>query len=62
MSLQNWLAEGRLKNHTTSKDELRQLFAVYRRDMTDAQMEELSDDASGLPRHTMPHSWLLEPL
>ena len=44
MSLQNWLAEGRLKNHTTSKDELRQLFAVYRRDMTDAQMEELSDD------------------
>ena len=44
MSLQDWLAEGRLKSHTTSKAELRQLFAVYQRDMADAQMEELSDD------------------
>lgn len=44
MSLQDWLAEGRLKSHTTSNSELRQIFAVYQRDMTDAQMEELSDD------------------
>jgi hypothetical protein len=44
MSLQNWLTEGRLKSHTTSKTELHQLLAVYQRDMTDAQMEELSTD------------------
>jgi len=44
MSLEDWLNEGRLKTHTTSQKEIEQLFAVFERDMTDAQTENLSDD------------------
>ncbi len=44
MSLQDWLNEGRLKTHTTSQKEIEQLFAVFERDMADAQAENLSDD------------------
>ncbi len=44
MSLQDWLNEGRLKTHTTSQKEIEQLFAVFERDMTDAQAENLSTD------------------
>ena len=44
MSLQDWLNEGRLKTHNTSREEIDQLFAVFERDMADAQTEGLSDD------------------
>lgn len=44
MSLQDWLNEGRLKTHTTSQKEITQLFAVFERDMVDAQAENLSAD------------------
>ena len=44
MSLQDWLNEGRLKTHKTSRKEIEQLFAVFERDMADAQAEGLSDD------------------
>ena len=44
MSLQDWLNEGRLKTHTTSQKEIEQLFAVFERDMADAQAENLSTD------------------
>ena len=42
MSLEDWLTEGHLKSHRTSRDELRQLFAVYERDMSDAGVAGLS--------------------
>ncbi len=44
MSLQDWLNEGRLKAHTTSRKEIEQLFAVFERDMADAQAKNLSTD------------------
>ncbi len=44
MSLEDWLNEGRLKTHKTSQKEICQLFAVFERDMADAQTEGLSDD------------------
>ncbi|MBA7608136.1 hypothetical protein ES703_15311 [subsurface metagenome] len=44
MSLQDWLNEGRLKTHTTGQKEIEQLFAVFERDMADAQAEILSAD------------------
>ena len=44
MSLQDLLNEGRLKTHTTSQKEIEQLFAVFERDMADAQAEALSTD------------------
>lgn len=44
MSLQEWLTEGRLKPHKTSRKEIEQLLAVFERDMADAQAEALSDD------------------
>ena len=44
MSLQDWLNEGRLKTHTTSQKEIDQLFAVFERDMADAQAENLITD------------------
>jgi len=44
VSLQDWLNEGRLKTHNTSREEIGQLFAVFERDMADAQAEGLSDD------------------
>jgi len=42
--LQDWLNEGRLRSHKTSQKEIEQLFAVFRRDMADAQAEALSTD------------------
>jgi uncharacterized protein (UPF0332 family) len=44
VSLQDWLNEGRLKAHKTSRKEIEQLFAVFERDMTDARAEDLSVD------------------
>ena len=44
MSLEDWLNEGRLKTHTTGQKEIEQLFAVFKRDMADAQAEALSTD------------------
>lgn len=44
VSLQDWLNEGRLKTHKTSQKEIEQLFAVFERDMADAQAENLSTD------------------
>ncbi len=44
MSLQDWLNEERLRTHKTSKKEIEQLFAVFKRDMADAQAEALSTD------------------
>jgi len=44
MSLEDWLREGQLKAHKSSKKEIEQLFAVYERDMADAQIETLSTD------------------
>jgi len=44
VSLQDWLNEGRLRSHKTSQKEIEQLFAVFRRDMADAQAEALSTD------------------
>jgi len=44
VSLQDWLNEGRLKAHKTSRKEIEQLFAVFERDMRDAKAEDLSAD------------------
>jgi uncharacterized protein (UPF0332 family) len=44
VSLEDWLNEGRLKAHTTDQKEIEQLFAVFNRDMADAQAEALSTD------------------
>ncbi len=44
MSLNNWLNEGHLKAHETSKKEIIQLMKVFSRDIKDAQTENLSID------------------
>lgn len=44
MSLQDWLNEGSLKAHKTSRKEIEQLFAVFERDMRDTRAEDLSAD------------------
>jgi uncharacterized protein (UPF0332 family) len=44
MSLQDWLNEGHLKAHKTSRKEIEQLFAVFERDIKDAGAEDLSVD------------------
>ena len=44
VSLQDWLNEGRLKSHKTSRKEIEQLFAVFERDMADAKAVGLSAD------------------
>lgn len=44
MSLQDLLNDGRLEEHRTSRKEIEQLFAVFERDMADAQIEALSPD------------------
>jgi uncharacterized protein (UPF0332 family) len=44
MSLQDWLNEGHLKEHITNRDEIEKLFAVYERDMADAEIKTLSTD------------------
>jgi uncharacterized protein (UPF0332 family) len=42
--LQDWLKEGRLKAHKSSKKEINQLLAVFERDLADAQVKTLSAD------------------
>jgi len=42
--LQDWLNEGHLKAHKTSRREIEQLFAVFERDMRDARTKDLSAD------------------
>lgn len=44
VSLEDWLNEGRLKSHKTSRKEIEQLFAVFDRDIADAQAVGLSAD------------------
>jgi uncharacterized protein (UPF0332 family) len=44
MSLKDWLSEGKIKAHKSSPKEIEQLFAVFDRDMADAQMEGPSPD------------------
>ena len=44
MSLEDWRIEGRLREHKTSKAEISQLLAVFRRDSLDATVEGLSLD------------------
>ena len=44
MSLQDWLNEGRLKEHKTSRNEISRLLAVFERDLADAQVKTLSAD------------------
>ncbi len=44
MSLEDWLNEGRLRQHKTSKNEINQLLAVFTRDMADAQSNAISID------------------
>jgi len=44
MSLQDLLNNGRLEEHKSSRKEIEQLFAVFERDMADAQIEALSTD------------------
>ena len=44
MRLQDWLNEGHLKAHKTSRREIEQLFAVFDRDIKDARAEDLSAD------------------
>src|SRR3990172_12202217 len=44
VSLVDWLNQGRLRPHKTSKNEIRQLLAVFERDMTDARSNTISVD------------------
>jgi hypothetical protein len=44
VNLLDWLNEGRLKPHKTSKSEITQLLAVFDRDFADAQVRALSTD------------------
>ena len=44
VSLEDWLSEGRLRQHKTSKNEIKQLLAVFARDMADAQSNAISAD------------------
>jgi hypothetical protein len=44
LSLQDWLNEGKLRTHKTSKAEIGQLLAVFDRDLADAQVKTISTD------------------
>ena len=44
MSLTDWLNEGRLKSHKTSRDEITQFFAVFEREIHDAGIEAVSTE------------------
>lgn len=44
MSLEQWLANGWLKRHQTSPQEIANLLAIARRDLNDSRRHELSDD------------------
>lgn len=44
MSLKDWLNNGWLKKHQTSKDEIKNLFAIVERDLKDCKDEHVSED------------------
>jgi hypothetical protein len=44
MSLENWLKNGWLKPHRTSKQEIENLFNIVKRDLEDAQRQDVSAD------------------
>jgi hypothetical protein len=44
MTLENWAANGWLRPHKTSRQEIRNLLAIVRRDLTDSRAEGISDD------------------
>ena len=44
MSLKNWLKNGWLKPHQTSKQEIENLFNIVKRDLEDAQRPDVSAD------------------
>lgn len=44
MSLKDLLEEDRLKQHKTSREEIDNLMAVYKRDLADSQIEHMSID------------------
>ncbi|MEA2077841.1 MAG: hypothetical protein U9O95_07475 [Candidatus Marinimicrobia bacterium] len=44
MSLENWLKNGWLKPHQTSKQEIENLFNIVKRDLEDAQRQNVSAD------------------
>ena len=44
MSLEEWLANGWLKSHSTSNKEIQDLFALIDRDLRDCKNEQLSAD------------------
>jgi hypothetical protein len=44
MSLAQWLTNGWLRPHTTSREEVANLLGIARRDLADARSDEISDD------------------
>ena len=44
MNLKRWLAEGRLRTHKTSKQEIQGLLEIAKRDLSDASVHDLSTD------------------
>ena len=44
MSLIQWLDNGWLRKHVTSKEEIANLMAIVNRDIEDAQIKEISND------------------
>ena len=44
MSLIQWLDNGWLRKHVTSKEEIANLMAIVNRDIEDAQVKEISND------------------
>ena len=44
MSLEEWLNQGQLRQHKTSKNEIKQLLDVFARDMADAEIDTISID------------------
>ena len=44
MSLQDWLNNGWLRLHQTSREEIQKLYQIIERDLNDAQQEQVSED------------------
>ena len=44
MNFESWLAEGRLRLHKTSKEEIQELLGIAKRDLKDAAIRSLSTD------------------
>lgn len=44
MSLSEWYRNGWLKKHQTSRDEIRNLFAIIERDLKDCEQDAISED------------------